>query len=84
MGKKQRKVDASDKDESNASETDSSLNRVREDASPGNDSVRALTGDSKIVHINIAALDHGVESSLAEIGLVLDTGVNKTLLTEKD
>ena len=70
----------SDNSTENDSDTDSSR-RVLEEV----DLVRAVPDpDAEIISIGLSALDHGVESESSEIQFVLDTGVNKTLVTEED
>ena len=65
------------------SETDSdSMGRVIEHTTEG---VRALQGHtSKSAEVKIVALEHGTASQAATVKLLIDSGVNNTLLSEAD
>ena len=58
------------------------MGRVIEHTTEG---VRALPGHtSKSAEVKIVALDHGTASQAATVKLLIDSGVNKTLLSEAD
>ena len=46
--------------------------------------IRAVIGKAEIVDLEIAVLDHGVESKRFESRWILDTSINKNLIIEKD
>ena len=66
------------------SDTDSEMsNRVLEVMS-SQESVRAFPKGIDCVDVMTSALDHGVESRSQRIRYILDTGVNRILLSEDD
>ena len=74
---KSRKVDESEEETTDHSDTDS-IGRVVE-------SVRASTNkESKAAEVKVQVLDHCKETSRGMIKLLVDSGVNKTSLSEKD
>ena len=63
-------------------DTESSC-RVR-DISPERTTVRAMKTKSQEVSQSMKALDHKTESKKAEVRLVVDSGVNKMLISEEN
>ena len=78
---KTRKVKEKETEESNTSSESSYRVRV---LSPERTTVRALKGKSvDEVTVQVSALDHDTESKKAEVKLIVDTGVNCTLISEE-
>ena len=70
-------------DENSDAESTESSYRVK-DVSPERMTVRSLkSSPEEEVSLVIMALDHSTESKKAKIKLVVDTGVNRTLMSEE-
>ena len=70
-----------------ADDTDSETNndQVGRVIEQQKEDVRALVDpSSKLAQVVMIALDHGISSHAAKSNLLIDSGVNKTLLSEKD
>ena len=68
-------------EEESETESEESVNRVEEKT----EKVRAVKPDpAKIAEVVLTAMDHGVEAKEASVELLINSGVNKTLLSEKD
>ena len=68
--------------EDSSTESDVSVGRVEEKSA---EKVNAVKDDlAKVAKLSMKAFDHGVESDETEVELLIDSGVNKTLLSEKD
>ena len=85
MKKKHKKetLRAVKESESSQSETDSveSVGRVKEEA----EGVRAVKSEkSEVSRVRLTVLDKGKASEKEDVELLIDSGVNKTLLSEKD
>ena len=80
--KTKRKEKARAVDSSLEDTDDESVERVKEEMS---EDVRAVKADSsEMATVTLVIKDHGIESEASEIKLVIDSGVNKTLLSLKD
>ena len=77
---KSRKVKESDED----SDTDTESSYRVKDISPERTTVRSVKSKpQEEVSLTMKALDHDTESKKAEVKLVVDTGVNRTLISEE-
>ena len=76
---KSRKVKESEED----SDTDSESSYRVKEVSPERTTVRAVKSKSQEVSLTMKALDHDTESKKAEVKLLVDTGVNRTLMEAK-
>ena len=56
---------------------------VESEISPERTTVRTMKTKSQEVTLSMRALDYKTESRKVEVKLVVDTGVNKTLITEE-